>query len=101
MRNLIYKEPYRIRNSSVEKGLYLYENKPLYFEKVSTVLTQYGVVIIYECDWVTNPSPVRMTIFKTVVKGFVYTAELNEQRLSDQQLKWLSTNFIKTINSQQ
>lgn len=101
MRNLQYKESYKLQHSLIEKGIYLYENKPLYFEKVSTVFTKYGIAVIYECDWATNSLPVKMMVFKTVLGGKVYSAELNEQRLSERQLKWLATNFMKTIYSNQ
>lgn len=68
-----------------------------YYEKVSAVVTKYGIVWVYEFDWQTNEGKIIFSLFKTTMGDMEFSAELKEVRLSDIQLKWLSTNFMHQI----
>lgn len=70
---------------------------PEYYERVSSVITRYGIVSVYECDWMTNKGKTVFTLFKTTMGEMYFEAQLKEARLSDQQLKWLSTNFMNQL----
>lgn len=97
MRDLKFREKYKLRRTQIEMGKYLHDTDKKYYEKVSTVFTNKGIVVVIEWDWETNSKPIRFTCFKTLINGWIYEADLNEKRLSEMQIKWLATHFINTI----
>lgn len=70
-----------------------------YYEKFSTVYTAFGLVTVLQFNWQTNSGKMIYSEFGTVINGMKYTATLKEAVLSDRQIKWLATYFIKKINS--
>lgn len=101
MRGLKFNEPRPLRQTTIHNGKYLYEKPGMYFEKHSTVYTKFGMVTVLQMDWRTNFEPFKITVFETIVNGFIHSAELNEQRLNDRCLKWMATHFIKNILQRQ
>lgn len=96
MRELQYKPPFKVKSTRIESGERLFdkENKR-YYSKWSTVETKLGVVTVLEFKWETNKGVDRFSVFSTVLIGWKFTAYLDEVGLSDRNLKWLSTHFIK------
>ncbi len=99
MRYLQYKERRPVKGSSIQYGKRLDAPADAYYSRFSVVETEYGLVTVIEMNWATNTGKIIFTIFSTVVAGYKYEAELNDARLSERNLKWLSTHFIKTVIS--
>lgn len=97
MRDLRYSEPYKLTQIKIEDGKRLCNPAPEYYSRFSVVYTRYGVVTVLEFDWKTNFGQDRFTEFRTIHNGLLYSATLNEGKLSDRNVRWLSTHFAKTI----
>lgn len=96
MRKFEYREPYKIVRTDIKKE-YLNEFKGKNFECLEAIITKYGIVLVSQMRWTHNSGEHNFSYFKTVIGGYAYTAFLSETRLSEMQLKWLSTNFMKTV----
>lgn len=97
MRELKYKDPVKLRSSRIENGKRLYDSEGKYYNRFSTVYTKHGIVTVLEFNWQTNSGKIIFTEFNTVFNGLIYSADIEEARLSEIKIKWLSTHFIKTI----
>lgn len=99
MRDLIYKEPRKLTQVTIEDGKRLDNPAPEYYSRFSVLYTKYGVVTVLEFDWKTNFGQSRFAEFRTMHNGLLYSADLNEVRLNDRCLRWMATHFAKTIKS--
>ena len=96
MRNLFYREPYKLKSTEIKKG-YCKIHETGNIEKQYTVTSKHGIVLVQEFRWETNSRIINVTTLSTIFNGLVYSAELEETNLSQMQSKWLSTHFLKTI----
>jgi hypothetical protein len=99
MRDLKYKEPSKVLAGKIEDGKRLHGDGETHYSRFSVVYTKYGIVTVLEFDWETNLGRDRFTEFNTVFNGLKFSADLNEQHLTDRQLRWLATHFAKTVHS--
>lgn len=101
MRDLKYRPPSKVYHGRIEDGKRLDCPGDGYFSKFTVVYTKYGIVTVLEFDWKTNSGQIFFTEFNTIMNQMMYSAKLNEVRLSDRNIKWLSTHFIKNIIEKQ
>lgn len=95
MRKLTFRRPYKVTGTRISEE---YLNEPgQNYERHLSVATKFGVVMVSEIKWEGNSSWFCCTHFSTVFNGLYYSATLDEAKLTDIRIKWLSTNFIKTI----
>jgi hypothetical protein len=98
MRTLKFNNPIKITGTTINP-IYLNSPKECYFERGSSVVTKYGIVVVSELNWRHNFGRHNFSVFATVLDGFTHSATLEEGKLSDRQIKWMATNFIKTVLS--
>ena len=99
MRVLKYNKPYRVNKTTIEDGRRLDNPAPQYYHRLSTIITKNGIVTASEMDWADNYGKSFFTLFSTVMNGYKYTAWLDEAKLSERNLKWMATHFIRNIQN--
>lgn len=99
MRELKFDTPIKIKKTEVKKEN-IYSPAPVNYSRCLSVLTTFGIVIVEELKWETNFGFDEFTILSTMIGDMRYSAQLNEAKLSDRQIKWLATNFIKRVLNQ-
>jgi len=97
MRTLKFNKPYKNYRTTIQDGKSLDNPDSTHYGRFSTVTTKFGIVTVSEMDWAHNNGRSYFTLFSTNIKGINYSAWLNEARLSDRQIKFMSTNFIKQL----
>lgn len=97
MRTLEFREPSKVTSTSVHKEYWRHLSRNN-FERSQWVITKYGIVALSELDWETNTGQDTFTYFQTIINGYSYTAFLNQSKLSDRQIKWMSTHFMKQVS---
>lgn len=98
MRTLRFNSLYKIYTSKIEDGKRLDNPDSTHYGRFSTITTKYGIVTASELNWQHNNGRSYFTLFSTVRNGLNYSAWLDEAQLSDRQLKWMATHFIKKIS---
>lgn len=97
MRGLKYRKPYKVTGTMLSQE---YLNKPFgNYERHLCVATRYGVVMVSDVKWENNFGWDTFTVFSTTKEGMYFSAILEEAMLTDIQIKWLSTNFIKKVTN--
>lgn len=97
MRVLKYDSPRPVKNTSIHEGKSLQCPDINHYNRFSTVETAFGLVTVIDFKWQHNNGFYIWTEFATIINGIKYSAVINEGKLSDRQIKWLSTHFIKNI----
>lgn len=95
MRELKFKNPIAVKQTTIHQGESFEHPAPDYYSRFLTVYTKYGIVTVLDFDWKTNSGNSSWTEFRTIIDGEMWNAELPETRLSDLQIKWMATHFIK------
>lgn len=96
MRKFKFNTPSKVTATILERE---YKNNPAecYYERSCSVITKYGIVVVDQMRWEHNFGYHDFSIFTTVINGVRYTATLKEGKISDREIKWKATNFIKTV----
>jgi hypothetical protein len=97
MRTLRFNKPYKSYTTRIEDGKRLDNPDSTHYGRFSTIMTKYGIVTASELNWAHNNGRSYFTVFSTIKNGLNYSAWLDEAELSDRQLKWMATHFIKKI----
>lgn len=98
MRELKYNKPYKIYRASIQDGKSLQNPDSTHYCRFSTITTKYGIVTASEMNWATNSGRSFFTLFSTVLNSLCYSAWLEEAQLSDRNLKWMATHFVRGIH---
>lgn len=96
MRALKFTKPRKITRRFLRFYSYEYA-KGNNYEKISMVITNKGIARVSELDWEHNFGRSTFSLFEAKHGGLLYSAWLEEARLSERQLKWLTTYFINRI----
>lgn len=97
MKDLIFKHPIKIKQTTIYKGESLDNPNPVSYCRFCTVFTQLGIVTVLDFEWKNNFGVDKWTEFSTILDGEIWRAELKEGKLNDFRIKWMATHFIKTV----
>lgn len=98
MLTLNYRKPSKIHRSELIEQPKIPAIAPNHY-RVSTVITEYGVVCVEEMKWEHNFGVDEFTIFSTTKDKIKYIADLPQAPLTAYIRKRLATIFMKKISS--